>query len=333
MQAKAIIVSAPGQIEYGDVELPEIQANEVLVRAAFSTISPGTELRCLKNTNGLAVSHYPYVPGYSMSGIVIQAGSEAATTMPIGTRVFCGGTDRCSIARQWGGHISLALRDAGKVVPIPETVDLKDASIAKLGAIAHRGTKLMGAVSGLRVAVIGAGPIGQLSARIFKAKGAEVFAGDINPSRLELLRIAGIPCADTASGIKKAFTAADFPPADIVVDATGVCQLMPQIIELAKDKPWDEQLGRGARYLIQGSYSDSFQVPYDAAFTKELSFHIPRDNQQSDIEAVLELLASKALSVGELFTKTADPESAAEAYELLSQSNTNELTTCFSWND
>lgn len=68
MKTRAVLVYGPDRTGCEDVEIPGPESGEVLVRAAFSCVSPGTELRCLANPGGVCVSAYPYVGGYSMSG-------------------------------------------------------------------------------------------------------------------------------------------------------------------------------------------------------------------------------------------------------------------------
>jgi 3-hydroxyethyl bacteriochlorophyllide a dehydrogenase len=329
VKTSALIVSAPSTISLGEVTLPRPDPGEVLVRSAFSTISPGTELRCLNNRSGTEVPSYPYVPGYSMSGVVEFAGPETGFTA--GDFVFCGGTDRCSIARQWGGHIGRALRAADKLIRLPAGLDLRSASLGKIAGIAAHGLRLLGDVAGQKVAVVGGGLIGQLSARLFQAAGASVCLGDINPSRVEAARRDGLVAVNTADGLLEAFRLAGYGQVEIIVDATGLSRLIPEILQLAKDKPWDEFPTRGARYLIQGSYSGNFEVPYNEAFLKEVIFFIPRDNYLSDIQYAFDQMVSGKLEVSNLLGPLLEPGQAPAFYRELQESSTAPLTGTFSW--
>ena len=328
MISEALVVDAPNSIRFTQVEVPEPTANQVLVEAAYSCVSPGTEIRYLKDQNSFA-SGFPYVPGYAMAGTVIKAGAESGYQP--GARVFCGGTDACSVSTQWGAHIRFAVRDAAKLVPVPDHVSLLDAAVAKLGAIAHRGTVVAGACQGKRVGVVGLGPIGQLSARIFHAKGADVCCGDIQEGRIALLKELGIKTVNTRQGVLAAFAQAGHDQCDIVVDATGVPALIPQNIELARDKPWDESLCDGAIYLVQGSYPTSFAIPYHEAFVKELSFRLPRDSQLHDLRAVIQLVAEGRMTVRDLMGRVAKPSEVVDVFNELMQPNCPYLTAAFDW--
>lgn len=328
MKVPSLCVTSPGNILVAEVDVPTPGPGEVLVRTVYSAVSPGTELRCLQNVND-SVPVFPFVPGYSMSGIVTSSGPGAQVAE--GCRVFCTGTAKSSVALQWGGHIGYAVRDATSVYPLPETVDMRAASITKLAAIAYRGARLAQAGPGKTVAVVGLGPIGQLSARIHSALGAHVVAGDRASARVALSEAVGIRSVLTGPNIPDAFREWLPDGADIVVDATGAHALIPQLIGLARDKPWDDSEVAGPRYIVQGSYPADFAIPYQAAFMKELSFYLPRDTQPRDVLAVLKLIAEGRLYVNDLISITAQPEAAPGIYSDLLNPDSSLITAAFEW--
>lgn len=186
MTSRALIVKGPHLLDIGEVRVPDPGAGEVLVKAAYSCVSPGTELRCL---SGNDVTAWPYVPGYAMAGTVVANGP--GTHLAAGTRVFCGGTERCSITRQWGAHLQYAVRTEAELLVLPEQVDMIDAAIARLAAIAHHGVRLCPPQQGERIAVVGLGPIGHLSARLHALAGGNVLGVDVAASRVARLTAAG----------------------------------------------------------------------------------------------------------------------------------------------
>jgi 3-hydroxyethyl bacteriochlorophyllide a dehydrogenase len=329
MKAKAIAVTAPNTIELVEVELPAPGNGEVLVETAATCVSPGTELRCM---GGDAESTaFPYIPGYCQTGTVVECGP--GTSIQAGTRVFSGGTDKCSVTTLWGAHLALAIKAENSLIVLPDNLDFLEASTAKLAAISYHGARFSAPAAGKKVAVIGLGPIGQLSARIHHALGADVVGGDLLEARVALLKAAGVKGVNTLSGIKGAF-AKYFPEgADVLVDATGVSALIPKILELAKDKPWDNSPVEGARYIIQGSYAAGITIPYMDAFMKEVAFYIPRDMQRMDMEAVLALMAKGRLQTRDIISKVYKPEQAAEAYETLKDTSKVAGTVAFNWKE
>ena len=71
MKTKAILFSAPGQVELREVTVPEPEPDEVLIKTAFTCISPGTELRVLA---GLEEARAQIEDPEALSGLVRRLG-------------------------------------------------------------------------------------------------------------------------------------------------------------------------------------------------------------------------------------------------------------------
>jgi 2-desacetyl-2-hydroxyethyl bacteriochlorophyllide A dehydrogenase len=298
-----------------------------LVETVYSCISPGTELRCLAGRQ-INSPLTPYIPGYSLSGRVLATG--AGVTLPPGTPVYCNGTIQANCATMWGGHTGLALQRASGVYPLPAGVDLLDASMIHLIGIAYHGLCLSRPLPHEVVAVVGLGPIGLLSARLHALSGARVIAADLATERVALAQQSGIEAFVPQGSLKEAFAQVLPGGADVVVDATGAPALLPQTLELAKDKPFDDSLTAGARFLIQGSYADEIVAPYHTVFMKEISLWTPRDTQPRDVRAAIDLLARRKLAVHDLLT-VFTPAQAPDVYAELQQGKGGLMTAAFDW--
>jgi 2-desacetyl-2-hydroxyethyl bacteriochlorophyllide A dehydrogenase len=328
MKTRAILFTAPGQVEASDVEVPEPLAGEVLVEAAFSAISPGTELRCLAGKQA-GTPEWPYIAGYSQSGHVAAVGE--GVSLAVGTPVYCAGTTRASVGLSWGGHVAHAVRPEGEVFPLPEGVDLAEASLGHLAAIAYRGVRLGQARPHEIVANIGLGPIGMLSARLHRATGARVVAADLSPERVALAEAAGVEAFVPEGPLSEAFGKVLPEGADVVVDSTGAPAVLSQAIEVARDKPWDDSAEPGPRLVVQGSYPAEVAVPYQEAFMKEMSLHFPRDVQPRDVRTVLDLTARGLLSARDIVTELRRPEEAPKTYAELREAPGVLMSVAFDW--
>ena len=327
MKAKALLVQGIDQITFSEVEIPPPGAGEILIETDYSAVSPGTELRCMKLQPPR--SALPFIPGYSLSGTVISTGPQ--TSMAVGTKVFCSGTQAASCATQWGGHVSHAVALETAVYPVGDQIDALDASLIHILAIPYHGVRLCSAKPHEKVAVIGLGPIGQISARLHHLTGAHVVAADLTPWRVDLAARAGIQSVLVSSSIADAF-APIFPAgAQLVVDSTGAAPVLQEAIKLACAKPWDDTQSAGARVVVQGSYAGEVAIPYQKAFEKEISFWLPRDSQPTDIRAVIELLTRKKLQVRDLIGDVLNPADAPSAYRDLKQQKENWITVAFQW--
>lgn len=328
MKAQAVLFTGIHTVTVDQTEVPDPSHGEVLVQVAYSCISPGTELRCLAGQQPNS-SPLPYIPGYSAAGTIVARG--AGVSLKEGTPVFCGGTHHASHHRMWGGHISHVVKPETQVFPLPDGIDLLDASAAKLAAIAYRGVRLSKPQPHETVAVIGLGPIGQLSARLHHLTGAHVVAADLSAERVELARAAGVEAVVPTDGLQAAYARVFHDGADVVVDATGAVPVLGQAIGLAKSPPWDDSLAPGSRLVIQGSYPGDFAVPYQEAFMKELTLLIPRDQQPRDLRTVLDLMQRGRLVVRDLIGEVLLPEDAPRIYDGLRANKSGLLTAAFRW--
>jgi NADPH:quinone reductase-like Zn-dependent oxidoreductase len=81
MQSQAVLFRDVQQVAVAPVEIPAPGPGEVLIKTVFSTISPGTELRCLAGKQPNAAP-WPVIPGYSLSGHIVACGE--GVELPLG---------------------------------------------------------------------------------------------------------------------------------------------------------------------------------------------------------------------------------------------------------
>ena len=329
MKTSALLVTAKNHISLGEVHLPDPAAGEVLVKAAFTSISPGTELRCMRGEqDGLPA--YPFIPGYSLVGTVAAAG--AGVTLAIGARVFCGGTSKANVNTCWGAHIAHALQTEADLIPLPDDVPLEAAALCRLAAIAYRGVRLSRPLPHESVVVIGLGPIGMFSARLFHAAGARVLGVDRLAERVRLLQAQGVQAVvledRLEAAVKRVFPAG----ADVVVDATGAAPVALEIGALGKDLPWDDTIAPSTRFVIQGSYPTHLTLDYRDVFSKEATVLFPRHHKPADLRAVLDLLRRNRLEVADIIHGIYKPADAPAIYTQLREQPASIMTALFKWN-
>ena len=125
--------------------------------------------------SGRGVSYFPirppYVPGNGVGGTVVAVGRESDPSW-VGQRVIAhtggaGGT---------GGYAELATADLDAIVPVPDPVDLLEATaVLHDGTTALRVLEICGVEAGDRVLVLGAaGGMGILLVQLATARGAAV---------------------------------------------------------------------------------------------------------------------------------------------------------------
>lgn len=329
MKSQAILFADVNKVILDSVEIPEPQAGQLLIKTAFSCVSPGTEIRCLAGLEASAPA-FPFIPGYSLTGTVIAAGPHTST--PIGAKVFAKGTQHASIATCWGGHVAHACVEEANCFAIPSGLSLADATLCKLLAIAHRGVRLSRPQPDEVVVVVGLGPIGFSSALLHAATRARVYATDLSPDRVALAKRAGIQAfIPDGQSLSAAFKSHCPTGAHIVVDTTGVPAVLAQAVEMAADKAWDDSPLSGPRIIIQGSYAKDFPLPYNPLFMRECSVHFPRDSQPTDLRAMLDLLSRRPVIASYLGNKTIPFHQAPDTYEELRSAKGARVTAIFAW--
>jgi len=328
MKTPALLCTALNTVELGEIEIPAPAAGQALVEIELSTVSPGTELRVMRGEQE-ATPPYPFIPGYAAIGRVAQVGD--GVSLKVGTRVLSPSTESAAATLFWGGHCAHHVRAASTLISIPDGVSDKDAAMVRLASIAHRGVRLARPALHESVIVIGLGPVGQCSARLFRASGARVLALDRVEQRVELLQQQGIDARVVTSDLV-AMGRAVFPGgADIVVDASGAAPVALLAPQLLRDLPWNDLETPGARYVVQGSYQGKLALDYGDLFQRETRVLFPRDGKRGDLLAVLSLLERGALSLGDIIGQTVAPAEASRIYGELIAGKAELLTAAFDW--
>jgi len=205
---KQILQSArSGELELAEVPAPLAGPGQVLVRTAYSVVSPGTETLAMDFARASLVAKArsrpdlvrqvvrklrqegplptwqavttrldaPQPLGYSCAGVVEAVGEGVAGFAP-GDRVACAGAGHANHA-EWNAV------PENLVARVPDGVSLRDAAYATLGAIALQGLRLTRPTLGEIAAVVGLGLIGQLAVQCLRANGCRVAGLDPNPAR------------------------------------------------------------------------------------------------------------------------------------------------------
>jgi len=241
LNALALWTIGPGQVELRPAEPGAPAAGEAQARALTSGISRGTErlvfqglvppsererMRCPLQEGQFP---YPVKYGYAMVAAV-QAGPEGL----LGRRVFC-----------LHPHQSLFNAPANMLVPVPDDVSTARAALAPQMETALNAAWDAGLEPGERVAVVGGGVIGLLTA-FLAAKTCDVVLIDSNPGRRAVAQALGLDFAlpSEATGDRRTVFHASATSAGLDL-ALSLCAFEGQVVELSwfGDKPVSIALG------------------------------------------------------------------------------------------
>lgn len=247
------VMTNPGEIMFQEIPVPEVKENQVLVKIMYIGIC-GSDIHVYHGKHPF--TKYPVTQGHEVSGEIVQLGAQV-TGFQIGQKVtiepqvYCGECYPCRHGKynlceelkvmgfQTTGTASEFFAvDASKVTPIPETMSYEEGAMIEPLAVAVHAVKQMGDVSGMNIAVIGAGPIGNLVAQTAKGMGAaKVMITDVSNLRLEKTKECGIDvCVNTKNrDFGEAMLGAFGPDkADVIYDCAGNNITMGQAIKYAR---------------------------------------------------------------------------------------------------
>jgi 2-desacetyl-2-hydroxyethyl bacteriochlorophyllide A dehydrogenase len=207
---RAVVVTGSGNASVTDIELSEVRPGEVIVRVDRIGIC-ATDRGVFDGSlsyykNGMA--SYPITPGFEFCGTIVDVGTKV-TDLSFGDRVVVESTQNCEICgpcRQGNPadcservELGVVGRDGAYaehiVVParfthtVPKTMDPCKAALIGALAVVLKAIGRVWSNGSIPTccAVIGAGPLGHLCARVLVLLGHDVRAFDQHPERLAFL--------------------------------------------------------------------------------------------------------------------------------------------------
>lgn len=207
---KAAIFYGAGDIRVEERPVPEIKADEVLVKIKAAGIC-GSDILRYRSTPRLAEG---VMFGHEYSGQVVEVG-ESVQNVSVGDRVGLEplmGCGRCSYCLSGSYHLCSNLWHipafveyqkfpSSKVFKLPDHVTYEEAATLDCIAVAVHALKLSGLKGGETAVVLGAGTIGLLTMQTVKSYGAgAVYQTGTYDFQIKLAKELG---ADAAINVKK----------------------------------------------------------------------------------------------------------------------------------
>lgn len=346
---KQVIQSArTGKLKLTDVPEPTVRAGHLLVATRASLISAGTERMIIDfarkglvrkasqrpdlvkkvlgkaRRDGIAATmravlaqlDEPLPLGYSSAGDVVSVGAGLEGRFRVGDRIACAGAGLAN-------HAEFNVIPASLAAPIPDDVDYTEACYGTLASIALHAVRNLDAKLGERVAVIGAGLLGQLILRLLTLSGVRAMALDYNVDRLKLAQESG---ADTVFDMNmdgiEAFVATETGGLGmdgiIIAAATESSEPFQVAGNIARDR---------ARVCMVGLTGTEF--PYREFMQKELNLVVSRSYGPGRYDPDFE---GRNIKYPEGWVRWTETENLAECVRLMSPElplrlDVNRLTT------
>ena len=163
----------PGKVEVSEVDLPELQEGEVLVRIKAAGVNPVDAVITKGYYKDMMPHDFPVISGWDMAG-VIEGRAH-------GARKFREGDEVYAYARRprikWGTFAEYVIIPESYLAKKPESLSWEEAAAIPLaGLTAYQAVYVAGALKkGQKILILGAsGGVGSFAIQLAKARGAEV---------------------------------------------------------------------------------------------------------------------------------------------------------------
>jgi L-iditol 2-dehydrogenase len=327
------VMTAPGRIEFRQVQKPVPGEGEVLVRVRRIGIC-GSDIHVYHGLH--PYTSYPVVQGHEVAGVVDSTGPAVHGFAPGDRVVFmpqvtCG---VCYPCRTGMYHICDSLKVMGfqtggaaqeyfavksaMTLHVPDSVAMDQAAMIEPLSVAVHALSRFGNVRGTNVAVLGAGTIGNLVAQAARASGAaNVLITDVSEYRLEKARAVGLPVVvNPRQEDLNAALLRTFGPdrADLILECVGSGETIADAVRFAR---------KGSMVVVVGVFARAVPVDLGLVQDRELALVGSLMYQKADWEKALALAATGGINFDEMITHRFAFGDYLAAYETIERANGN----------
>lgn len=325
---KQAIMTAPGEIEFRDIEAPVPGEGEVLLRVQRIGVC-GSDVHVYHGKH--PYTGYPVVQGHEFSASLEATGPGVTglkpgmkvTSMP---QIVCGVCEPC---KRGDYHIcdqlkvqgfqapgcaqELWVTDASKIILLPDTFSYEQGAMVEPVSVAVHAVRRAGDMQGKNVAVLGAGPIGNLVAQVARAGGANVLITDVSDFRLDIARQCGLE--NTCNPSKESFKDAvlrSFGKTSYRVgfECVGIEATMTDAIET---------IAKGGTIVVVGVFGEKPRVDMGLVQNNELNLVGTLMYKKEDYERAVELIGTGEVSTIPLMSRHYSMDDYLDAYKFIDQ--------------
>ena len=321
---RRIVVNAADDIRVEQVPAPVTGANEVLVRSTVVGIC-GSDVHAAHGRHPFM--SLPFWPGHEVIGVVEAAGDGAPAEL-VGRRVVvepnlaCGECTPCRRGRYNicatldvfgcqtpGGMTDRFTIAADRVIPLPDDLSDREAALIEPLATPVHAVRRAGDLTGARVVVLGAGPIGLFVTIAALHAGAEavVVADLLESKRARAERLGATGSFDSsAPDAAEAALRELGGKADVVFDCVSRESTVRLAIEL---------LEKGGTVMTVGVPAGPTTVDLELIQDREISLLGNLMYVRTDVEVAIGLLRERRLPLDELITGVFSLDEAQQAFD------------------
>jgi len=317
----------PEKLVLEEVEIPEIDDTQVLIKVKRIGVC-GSDIHAYYDKHPYISC--PIIQGHEFSGEIARIGKnvqglsegDRITAMP---QLVCGecypcmhgNYHICNDLKVIGCQVDGAAReylpvDHKLVVKLPRGMNFDHGAMVEPVAVGVHAVKRLGNVKGMNLMVLGAGPIGNLTAQSAKGLGAQsVLITDISDDRLEVAKNCGIDFPVNVSFDNLDIKVDKFfgpDGADAILECVGVEDTITAAVHLAR---------KGTDIVIVGVFADKPSVDIGLVQDKELRMIGTLMYKAEDYRMAIDLIQSRNITLDPLITKHFAFKDYPKAFEFI----------------
>lgn len=336
MNMNAAVVEAPQKLVYTQVPRPTLQKGQVLVAVKYCGIC-GTDMHILYDGS----LRYPHIPGHELTGVVVEAADEEGAAL-VGKEVtsygiigcmnceYCAKEDytKCPSyhfigASLDGAFAEYAVYPVKNIIPL-DGIPLREGALVEPTAVTVHAVHRLSHVPELAV-VIGAGPIGLLTAHVLKAMGAETtLVLDVDDHKVDLARSMGFEHSinSATTSVMDKLASLGYPKgAPAIVECSGSVPGLNSALSIAKP---------GGEIVMVGMFSSDVLLKHNnchGIMRKELRVSGSWISNHSDWYEAMQLIRDGKINCNAIITNEVSLEDAPAAMEQLHNAPGKDIKT------
>jgi len=323
------IMTAPGQIEFKEVSLPQAGKDEVLLKIKRIGIC-GSDIHVYHGKHPF--TSYPVTQGHEVSAQVVETGElvtnlEKGQKVTVEPQIYCGNCYPCTHGKynlceslkvmgfqSTGTASEYFVVKGSKVTPVPESMSYDEAAMIEPLAVCVHAARRFKDINNAKAAVLGCGPIGNLLAQTCKALGAEkVLVTDVSDFRLALAEKCGADATvntsnqDFGDAVLKHFGP---DKADVIFDCAGNDITMGQAIKYAR---------KGSAIILVAVYAKMANVDLAVLNDHELTLDTSMMYRHEDYVEAIRLVSEGKIQLKPLMSKHFAFDKYIDAYRYIDE--------------
>ena len=326
---KAAVWTQINKVEIQDVPIPEISAEEALVKVKVAGVC-ATDYHVMSGK--LKIAEPPYIQGHEICGVVEKI-NTARTDIKVGMRcviatsIGCGHCEHCRNGNEFlcsesseigysphnGGYAEYVKVPVSCIVPIPDVVSDSAGGILESIVCPTESLMRIGVPLNSTVFITGAGPAAIAFIMTAKVMGAGKIISLVRSEyKAELLKSFGADIVVNTSEVddfcSEVFRHTNNEGADIVIEATGAGSVISKMPFCSK---------KGGKVILYGIPGDDERIdlPVKKLVTEEIAIYGTVGNTRAWYPLV-DLIASKKIDIDRMVTHRFKLEDIDKAFDL-----------------